>query len=206
MQQLLDEIVTPRLQQIGLTKATSYSWHEQVLKEIRLGFSYAQLKGAAGTFTWGINLDFLPIVQHDKIEYYKSAKKYMHHLFEWTDEYSSSFIGGQLINGVTTHLGLKDSKKSIRTLFERYEPKIIKWFDNTNNLENLIDIAKRQVKFGKYYDIHFPRPKYVLAFLYAKANKSDEAIKLFDTLDLSYFGNNQEKKDQIKSKLLLITK
>lgn len=190
---------------MGLAKATNYSWHEQTLKEIRHGFSYTQLKGASGTFMWGVNLDFLPIPNRNKIVYHKSAKKYLHHLFEWTDEYSSSFVGGQLTNGVTTHFGLKEAKKSIALLFERYEEKIIKWFDKANSIENLIDIAERQVSFGKYYDIHSPRPKYVLAFLYAKANKADEAIKVFDTLDLFYFNNNEELKEQIKAKLLSLT-
>lgn len=205
LQQLLDEILTPRLEQIGLTKATNNCWYEQALKEIRHGFSYNQLKGAAGTFTWGVNLDFLPIIHRDKIEYHKTAKKYVHHLFEWTDEYSNSFIGGQMQNGVTTHFGFKDAKKSIRTLLDKYEQKIIKWFDTAKTIENLIDIAERQVSFGKYYDIHSPRPKYVLAFLYAKANRTDEAIKLFDTLDLFYFANNEDVKEKVKVKLLVLT-
>src|SRR5690348_8466506 len=205
LQQILDETLAPKLQQIGLTKATNYSWHEQTLKEIRHGFSYTHLKGATGTFTWGVNLDFLPIIHRSKLEYHKSLKKYLHHLFEWTNEYSSSFTGGQMQNGITTHWGFKAAKKSIASLFDRYEHKIIKWFDTANSIENLVDIAERQVSFGKYYDIHFPRPKYVLAFLYAKTNRLDEAIKLFEAFDLFYFDNNDELKEQIRMKLLALT-
>jgi hypothetical protein len=184
---------------------TNYSWHEQTLKTIRHGFSYTHLKGASGTFTWGVNFDFLPIIYRDKIEYHKTAKKYVHHLFEWTDEYAKSFIGGQLQNGVTTHFGAKEAKRSIASLFDKYQPKIIKWFDTTNTVENLIDIAERQVGFGKYYDIHSPRPNYVLAFLYSKANRIDKAIKLFDKLDLFHFDNNEETKVKVKAKLLSLT-
>src|SRR5688572_28974149 len=205
LQQLLDDVLSSKLQHMGLTKTTNYSWHEQTLKEIRHGFSYTQLKGASGTFTWGLNFDFLPTANRDKIEYHKSAKKYLHHLFEWTDEYSNSFIGGQLTKGVTTHFGLRETKKSIASLFERYEKKIIKWFESATNIENLVDIAERQVSFGKYYDIHFPRPKYVLAFLYAKADRPDDAIKLFDTLDMIYFDNNLDLRQRIKVKLLMLT-
>lgn len=205
LQQILDETLAPKLQQIGLTKATNYSWHEQTLKEIRHGFSYTHLKGATGTFTWGVNLDFLPIIHRSKLEYHKSLKKYLHHLFEWTNEYSSSFTGGQMQNGITTHWGFKAAKKSIASLFDRYEHKIIKWFDTANSIENLVDIAERQVSFGKYYDIHFPRPKYVLAFLYAKTNRLDEAIKLFEAFDLFYFDNNDELKEQIRMKSLALT-
>ena len=205
LQELLDEILTPKLEQIGLTKATNYCWHEQNMKDIRNGFTYNQLKGAAGTFTWGVNLNFLPIIHSDKIEYHRTAKKYMHHLFEWTNEYSNSFIGGQLKNGVTTHFGIKEARKSIINLFDKYEKTIAKWFDTAKTVENLIDIAERQVSVGKYYDIHHPRPNYVLAFLYAKANQIDKAVKLFDTLDNNEFGNNEDLRIKVKSKLLDLT-
>jgi len=199
LQQLLDEILTPGLEKMGLTKASNYLWHEQTLKTIRRGFSYKHLKGASGTFAWGVSIDFLPIVHGSKIKYHKTARNYVHHIFEWPDEYSSSFVGGQLRNGITTHFGVKEAKKSIEKLFDRYQPKIIKWFDTTNTVENLIDIAERQVSFGEYYNIHSPRPKYVLPFLCAKANQIDKAIELFDKLDLFYFDNNEEiKKSKIK--------
>ena len=122
LQQLLDEILTPGLERMGLTKATNYSWHEQTLKEIRRGFSYNQLKGAAGTFTWGVNLDFLPIAYRNKIEYHKSAKKYAHHIFEWTNEYSNSFVGGHLQDGVT----LTSVIRKQRNLLQRFLTSISK--------------------------------------------------------------------------------
>lgn len=205
LQQILDEVLSPRLERLGLTKATNYLWHEPTVKEIRQGFSYSLLKGAQGTFTWGVNLDFLPIIASGKVVYHKSAKKYVHHLFEWTDEYASSFSGGQLAKGVTTHFGLQEAKKSITTLFERYQPKIAKWFDTAKSLENLIDIAERQIIIGKHYDIHHPRPKYVLAFLYAKTNQFDKATKLFDTFGDDEFDNNEEVKAKLKTKLLTLT-
>lgn len=205
LQQIVDETISPRLEKLGLAKTTNYLWHEQTLKEIRKGFSYSLLKGAAGTFTWGVNLDFLPMISNKKIVYHKSAKKYVQHLFEWTDEYASSFSAGQLVGGVTTHFGLQDTKKSIATLFERYERKIINWFDTANTVENLIDKAEQQVNVGKHYDIHNPRPKYMLAFLYAKANQLDKATKLFDTLSDYEFVNDKEVKEKLKAKLIMLT-
>ena len=205
LQQILDELLTPRLERLGLAKAIDYLWYEPTLKEIRQGFSYTLLKGATGTFTWGVKLDFIPMVSSGKVVYHKSAKKYVHHLFEWTDEYASSFNGGQLAGGVTTHFGLQEGRKSIATLFERYEQKIISWFDTASSIENLIGIAERQVSIGKHYDIHHPRPKYVLAFLYAKAKQLDKATKLFDSLNDYEFDNNKAVKEKLKVKLLMLS-
>ena len=205
LQELLDEILTPKLKQIGLTKSTNYSWHEQTLKEIRHGFTYNLLKGSSGTFTWGVNLDFLPILHGDKIEYHRTAKKYTHHLFEWTNEYSNSFFSGQMKNGVTTHFGFKEAKKSITILFERYEQSIIQWFDTAKTIENLVDITERQIKTGNHYNIHSPSPKYILPFLYAKKHQVDKAIELFDKLELFHFDNNESAKEKVKAKLFLLT-
>lgn len=205
LQQILDEVLSPRLERLGLTKAANYLWHEPTVKEIRQGFSYSLLKGAQGTFTWGVNLDFLPMISSGKVVYHKSAKNYVHHLFEWTDEYASSFSGGQIAGGVTTHFGLQEARKSITTLFERYKPKITSWFDTAKSLENLIDIAERQVSIGKHYDIHHPRLKYVLAYLYAKANQFDKATRSFVTLSDYEFRNNEELKAKLKAKLLSLT-
>jgi len=206
LQQLLGETLTPRLQRIGLTKATKYGWHEQTRQEIRRGFSYTQLKGATGTFTWGVTIDFLPVVRGNKVEYYNAPKKYMHHLFEWTDEYTNSFVGGQLQGGVTTHWGFKESKKSIGDLFDKYEKKISEWFDSASTIESLTNIAEQQIAIGKHYDIHFPRPKYVLPFLYAKDLHLDKAIQAFDTFDLYNFDNNDDLKKELRIKLLTLAK
>jgi hypothetical protein len=204
LQAILDETLSSRLERIGLTKGTNYCWHEQALKEIRRGISYVHLKGASGTFTWGVNLAYLPTVSNGKIAYHKSAKKYLHHLFEWTDEYASSFFGGQLAGGVTTHFGLKAARKSIVSLIDKYEEKIISWFDKAISVEDLIDVAERQVNIGKYYKIHSPAPRYVLAFLYARANQIDLATKHFEELGDYEFGNNREVREKLKTKLLML--
>jgi hypothetical protein len=204
LQKNVDETLSLRLERLGLVKTENYLWNEPTLKDIRKGFSYSILKGAAGTFTWGVNLDFLPIISGEKIVFHKSTKKYVHHLFEWTDEYASSFFGGQLVDGVTTHFGLKDTKKSILTLFERNEQKIIKWFDTAITVEHLIDKAEKQISVGKHYEIHHPKPKYVLAFLYAKAKNLDKASKVFENLSDDHFNFNKEVKEKVKIKLLML--
>ena len=204
LQQILGEILSPKLGQLGLTRQANYLWYDSTVDHIRRGFSYSLLKGGQATFTWGVNLDFLPIVSNGKIVYHKSAKNYVHHLFEWTDEYRSSFLGKELAGGVTTHFGAHNARKSIATLFKRYESSIVNWFNTASSISELVSIAERQVADGKHYKFHDPHPAYVLAFLNAKANRLDQAAGLFDNLDDYYFDNNAELRIKLKENLLAL--
>jgi hypothetical protein len=105
-------------------------------------------------------------------------------LFEWTDEYAKSFFGGNLTEGITTHWRIKETNLSITKLFDRYEEKINTWFDYTSTIENLLEITKRQIETGKSYDFHNPNPKLILAFLQAKTQQHNLAIKTITDLGL----------------------
>lgn len=198
--QILDETISPSLEKNGLVRTGNYQWHETTLKQIRCGFSYMHLKGAAGTFSWGVNLDFVPLVINSKIVYHKSAKNYLHHLFEWPDEYANSFYGGELNGGVTTHFGAKKAKHSILRLFDQYEEKIMAWYNRNSTLEALIQTAEQQLVEGKHYKHHTPGANYTLAFLYAKTKRLDRAIELFDRLPATKFDNNLELKEKVRKK------
>lgn len=205
LQAILDEILSPRLEQMGLTRSASYTWQDQSTKDIRRGFSYEHLKGGTGTFRWGVNLTFLPFVTNGKIVYHKSAKKYVHHLFEWPDEYENSFLGGNLDGGITTHWGQSEARKSINRLFSKYEKRIAAWFDKTTSFENLIDIAEMQTNNKDFYKIHSPNPQYVLAFLMAKTNQVDAALKQFDSLGAYELDMNPDLKEKLKTKLITLS-
>jgi len=200
--QLLDDTISSRANNIGLIKQGNYLWHSADMATIRPGLQYLKLKGGQGTFTWGVCLDFIPTITGSKLTLFKSTKKFTFHAFEWTDRYSNSFYGGQLQNGVATHWGLNNAKKSIKNLYDRYENKIINWLDNAKTIEGLIACLEQQVNFGKQYNIHWPNPKYVLAFLYAKANQTDRAINLFDTLQLSDFDYKENLQSAARKSLL----
>jgi hypothetical protein len=204
LQRILDEVLSTRLERLGLKKVTNYTWHEPGTKEIRHGFSYSHLKGAAGTFTWGANLDFLPTVSGSSIVYHKSPKKYLHHLFEWTDEYAMSFAGGEIAGGITTHWGKTDARKSILKLFDRYESKIEDWFNKASSIQNILEIAECQASTPKLYRHHSPDPNYILAFLYAKANEVDKAMKLFDSLSNVTLDKHEHLREKLRIKLQLL--
>ncbi len=151
---------------------------------VRQVFGYSRLKGETGTFVWGVCLDFVPTISSNSLKFHRTDKSVTQHLFEWTDEYSNSFFGGQLDGGITTHWGKRETKNSIHRLFDKYELKINNWLDRASIFENLIDIAEQQIKTGKSYNFHSPDQRLVLAFLQAKTNQLDSATKTINHLTL----------------------
>jgi len=182
--QILDEIISPRFCNRGLVWNGKYLWFDQPKNSIRQVFGYSRLKGETGTFVWGVCLDFVPTISSNKLKFHRTDKSVTQHLFEWTDEYSNSFIGGQLDGGITTHWGNQGTKNSIHHLFDKYEQKINKWFDRASTFEHLIDIAEQQIKTRKSYNFHSPDQRLVLAFLQAKSNQFSNATKTIDLLNI----------------------
>lgn len=184
IRQILNEIISPKLSNRGLVWNEKYLWFDHPKHSIRQVFGYSRLKGATGTFVWGVCLDFVPTISSNKLKFHRTDKSVTHHLFEWTDEYSNSFSGGRLDGGITTHWGQRQTKESIHRLINKYEQKINNWFDQASTLENLIGIAELQIKIGKSYNIHSPDQRLVLAFLQAKANQLNNAIQTINLLKL----------------------
>ena len=182
--QILDEIISPRFCNRGLVWNGKYLWFDQPKNSIRQVFGYSRLKGETGTFVWGVCLDFVPTISSNKLKFHRTDKSVTQHLFEWTDEYSNSFIGGHLDGGITTHWGNQETNNSIHHLFDKYEQKINKWFDRASTFEHLIDIAEQQIKTGKSYNFHSPDQRLVLAFLQAKSNQFSNATKTIDLLTI----------------------
>lgn len=182
--QILNEIISPRFANRGLIWNDKGLWFNQPQNSIRQVFSYSKLKGETVTFVWGVCLDFVPTISSNKLKFHRTDKSVTQHLFEWTDEYSNSFSGGRLEEGITTHWGKRETKNSILCLFDKYEQKINNWFDRATTFENLIDIAEQQIKTGKSYNIHSPDQRLVLAFLQAKTNQLDNAIETINLLTI----------------------
>jgi hypothetical protein len=182
--QILNEIISPRLSNRELVWNGKYLWFDQPKNSVRQVFGYSRLKGETGTFVWGVCIDFVPTISSNKLKFHRTDKSVTQHLFEWTDEYSNSFFGGQLDGGITTHWGKRETKNSIHRLFDKYEQKINKWFDRASTIENLINIAEQQIKTGKSYNLHSPDQGVVLAFLQAKTNQLDNATKTINLLTL----------------------
>lgn len=183
--QILNEIISPRLSDRGFEWNKKYLWFDQPKNSIRHVFQYSRLKGETGTFAWGVCLDFVPIIASNKLKYSRTDKSVTLHLFEWPDEYSNSFFNEKFEGGKTTHWGKHQTKKSIKYLFDKYEQKIMAWYDHASTIENLIEIADQQIATGKSYNIHNPSPKLVLAFLQARANQLENAKKTIEELQIT---------------------
>jgi hypothetical protein len=184
LRQSLDEIISPRLAKRTLFWNEKYLWFNQPQNSIRQVFGYSILKGGRGTFVWGVCLDFVPTITSNKLRFHRTDKSVTQHLFEWTDEYSDSFMGGHLDGGITTHWGKQATKNSIQYLLDKYETKIHDWLNKTSTFENLIAIAEQQIKIGNSYNLHNPDQRMVLAFLQAKTNQLDNATKTINALTL----------------------
>ena len=182
LRQILNETISPRLSNRGLYWNGKCLWFDQPKSSIRQVFGYSRLKGETGTFVWGVCIDFVPTISSNKLKFHRTDKSVTHHLFEWTNEYSSSFFGGHMDGGITTHWGNRQTTNSIRRLFDNYEEKIISWFDQASTIGKLIDIAEQQIKTGNSYNFHSPDPKLVLAFLQAKTNQLDNAKRTINKL------------------------
>lgn len=184
LRDILNKIISPRLKNYGLVWNGKYLWFDQPHDSIRFVFYYTLLKGETGTFTWGVCPDFNPtITASNKLQFHRTDKSVVPLLFDWPSEYSNSFLGGSLKNGVTTHWGGKDAERSIKDLMDRYENQIFNWFKTASSLEGLIQIAEKQIEAGKSYNQHNPNPKLVLAFLYGKASQKDKALQMIELLN-----------------------
>lgn len=182
LRQFLNEIISPRLANRGLVWNGQNLWFTQPSNSIRNVFQYNKLKGETGTFTWGVCLDFIPTPSSNRLIFHRTDKSVKPLLFEWTDEYSNSFFGGNIAEGITTHWGHKETKKSISKLLDKYEEKINNWFNHASTFEDLLEIAQRQIEIGKSYNFHNPDPKLILAFLQAKLHQYDEATRTIKDL------------------------
>ncbi len=180
----LDEIISPRFYKRGLIWNGKNLWFDQPKNSVRKVFKYSKLKGEQGTFEWGICLDFVPTISSRKLKFHRTDKSVVQHLFEWTDEYSNSFYGGQLDGGITTHWGKLATQKSIKHLLDKYEQKINNWFDGALTIDNLTGIAEQQIFTGKSYNLHSPDQRMVLAFLQAKKNQLNEATRTIKQLTI----------------------
>ena len=82
-----------------------------------------------------------------------------------------------LENGVTSTWGEKECRKSISKLIQKRKNEIFEWLEYGKSLNGSIEIALKQIA-DKNYDTHWPNPKYVASFLYAKKGNKEKGIEL----------------------------
>jgi len=181
LRQILDKEITPAFVDTGLQWNGDYLWFNQSIGSIRRVFTYDLLKGEQGTFSWGVCLDFVPTISGRRLQNHRTDKSVTLHLFEWPKGYVNSFASQEISKvDFTSHWGMKNTTKSIRQLIRKYEQPIKDWFQRANTIDKLIDITKEQVRIGEHYNIHYPAPQYVLAFLYAKSGDKAKGLKIIE--------------------------
>lgn len=174
---VLDEVLSPRLGLIGLEQVSDYIWVSDFSNGTASVFQYLLLKGGQSTFSWGVCLDFLPVVRSGKLKYAKTPKGAVSHLYQWTKEYGSYFLAGGLEGGVCSEWGEANARRSINALLNKYEGCISDWYETASSMEGLIRLAEFQVSQGSPYSLHSPDPEYVLAFLLARSGAKVEALR-----------------------------
>ena len=202
LQEAIDEVITPVAKGWGMEKKGDYLWYSPGDSEIRFGLQYSFLKGNQGTLTWGLCLNYVPLISGNTLKFYRTGQSFKIHLFEWTDEYANSFMGGKMNGGVVNHSIGKRTAESLEKLLKAYSPKIEKWMANTHTIDGIIKCTESQIDTGKYYNLHSPNPKYILPFLYAKNHLVSEAQAQFELFDLSYFNDSDEIRDKVQNCLL----
>jgi hypothetical protein len=190
LNRILQETFSTRLENKGFIWNQDSLWFTGNKNSIRQVLKYVKLKGEQGTFSWGVCLDFVPTISGNKIKYHLTDKSVTLHLFEWTDQYMNSLYGDQPANDFTTHWGENEARRSISTLFNNYEKRIFDWFEKANSIDNLTKIAESQIKAGKSYGLHSPDPRFILAFLQARAGDADKALLSLEQSN-EYKGNGE---------------
>jgi hypothetical protein len=61
-----------------------------------------------------------------------------------------------------------------------------------HDLYQRFKIVEQQIDLNNFYNIHSPRPKYVLAFLYAKTGQGEKVLQIFESLKMYHFKSNTE--------------
>lgn len=180
LKSILDKVVSPKMQEIGLHWDKNYTWFSEKKGFTTFILKYEILKGETGTFTWGINIDFVPRISNTKIIYPSKSDCLKPNLFEWVKGFSANFDNETFEEDPVTHWGKKRCEKSVVSLLKRYETEIKNWLDKANSLSGIFDLTEKQVKDGGAYNFHDPNPKIVYAFLLAKKGQKNESEKLIN--------------------------
>ncbi|WP_299678724.1 hypothetical protein [uncultured Dokdonia sp.] len=163
IEEILNEIITPELEKIGLTnKKYKYKWSSDYnVNGIKTSVRF-HYRGLSAGFTIGQSFKCIPST---KILKYPKDK---FHLFEHVDFFNTN-KKLSLWNRKIFEIGLKK-------FISKDLKKIRKHIVSCDSIQKNIDIALRQINSTRSeYEIHDPDQKYVLAFLYATLGDKEKA-------------------------------
>lgn len=200
---ILNELITPRLNSIGLTKYDGgYYWFSEFNKlGIKRVFHYQLMKGETGTFTYGNCFEFIPTYNGSgKIINHRTDKSTRTHITEMTEGWRNSFSGGKFTDR-TSHWGEEECRNSIANLLSKYLPIMTNWWTENETYEQNIKTAENQTKIGGGYRIIHPRANYFKAFLLAKCGDKNNAIEIIEQ-ELESLVKHKPKFEELKTKII----
>lgn len=175
---ILHEVVSPHTSKIGLEWNGKNQWIGPSENGIRKVLKHQVGKGLMGTFIWGMCYDFLPMVSSKRIVIQRTFKSARPQLFQ-SSATTSNFLNNKsdLDNGVASTWGKKTCRKSVSRLFDKRKNEIFSWLEKGATIDGSIKIATNQIS-KKEYNIHWPNPKYVCAFLHAKNGDKEKGLEM----------------------------
>jgi hypothetical protein len=203
LKEILNEIITPRMVDIGLTKYDGrYLWFSDFDENgIKKVFHYNLMKGETGTFTYGNCFKFVPTyTQTAAIKNHKTDKSTTLHLFERTEGWRKSFEGGQFTDK-TSHWGETECRRTVEELLEKYIPIMKIWWENNLTINQNIKTANYQIEKGGGYRVNHPSASYVKAFLIGKIGDKEKAIKIIEEEFVSLI-NYKPTFNELKNKII----
>lgn len=202
LKKILNNRVSPSLLEIGLEWNGKNQWIGASENGIRKILKFQVGKGLMGTFVWGMCFDFLPILSGKRIVYQRTLKSAKPQLFEFSaaiDNFQSN--KSDLENGIATTWGERQCDKSIKLLFKKRKDEIFNWLDLGSTVNGSLTIANRQMS-NENYDIHWPNPKYVAAYLNAKNGNKKLGIELLEEIQSNRLKLENEIFEKIKKRLI----
>ncbi len=188
IESILNEIVSPEFQKLGLTKSNhKYVWegnvNEKGIKKI-IRFTY---RGMTGNFMIGSNLNFVSEYNSvNKLVHNKIIPQLYENLTYFSNEDSLSLWNKYFL------------KKTLKKNLQKTLPKISVFLKELETINGNINLADRQLNSSNFeYKIHSPNPKYVLSFLYLQMGEKENAIKLMK----EYLEKNPQSNKEILNKL-----
>jgi len=198
---ILDDNITPIASEIGLKWNGKGMWIGSSENGIKKIISHRVGKGLMGTLAWGMCYDFLPIVSGKRVIFQRTFKSAGLQLFQSSvNDDNFSRDKSDLENGVTSTWGEKECRKSVSKLILKRKNEIFNWLENGKTLDGSIHIALEQME-DENYNLHWPNPKYVASFLYAKKGLKKKGIEMLMEVDKERLNHEREILEKLKKRL-----
>lgn len=182
----LDGALSPIMERIGLVWRGDYHWLEPGSPPLRKAVHFLLLKGGGAVLSWGVCLNFVPLISGQRLVYHGTFKTAKMDVFEWPDSYSDSFVRSERFDGVecsTDQFDASLARHSFKVL-----PAVHSWLGRMNTIDDVEAELLRQINSGvSAHRLHSPRQQYVLAFIQAAKGDAASGARTLRSIDRDDF-------------------